>query len=188
MSRRKSSRPSTNAGRATTMSSPPAASARPMTTSPPTASPRPSACRSSSIPRPRPARAPLPPGGLNEARLRMANMPEGADLIDNPVSAAPGFRIGNVFVLAGRAVGHARHVRWAEGSLAGGAPVLSRDGRRLSRRRSHRRRAWARCSGDIPIWTSAAIPSFARAAMAPASCCAAPSSARSPPPPRSFAR
>jgi len=38
---------------------------------------------------------------LNDARLRMARIPEGASLVDNPVSAAPGFRIGNVFVLAG---------------------------------------------------------------------------------------
>lgn len=38
---------------------------------------------------------------LNEARLRMANIPVGATLIDNPVSSAPGFRLGNVFVLAG---------------------------------------------------------------------------------------
>jgi molybdenum cofactor synthesis domain-containing protein len=38
---------------------------------------------------------------LNEARLRMANIPEGGDLIDNPVSGAPGFRIGNVHVMAG---------------------------------------------------------------------------------------
>jgi len=38
---------------------------------------------------------------LNEARLRMARVPAGASLIDNPISAAPGFRIENVFVLAG---------------------------------------------------------------------------------------
>jgi molybdenum cofactor synthesis domain-containing protein len=38
---------------------------------------------------------------LNEARLRMARIPEGADLIENPISRAPGFRIGNVFVMAG---------------------------------------------------------------------------------------
>jgi molybdenum cofactor synthesis domain-containing protein len=37
----------------------------------------------------------------NEARMRMARMPEGASLIDNPVSKAPGFQIGNVFVMAG---------------------------------------------------------------------------------------
>ena len=38
---------------------------------------------------------------LNEARLRMARIPAGADLILNKVSAAPGFRIGNVHVFAG---------------------------------------------------------------------------------------
>ena len=38
---------------------------------------------------------------LNEARLRMARIPEGADLIVNKVSKAPGFRIGNVIVMAG---------------------------------------------------------------------------------------
>ncbi len=38
---------------------------------------------------------------LNEARLRMARIPDGADLITNAVSAAPGFRIGNVHVMAG---------------------------------------------------------------------------------------
>ncbi|MGQ7846769.1 competence/damage-inducible protein A [Granulosicoccus sp. 3-233] len=38
---------------------------------------------------------------LNEDRLRMARIPEGASLIDNPVSAAPGFRMENVFVMAG---------------------------------------------------------------------------------------
>ena len=38
---------------------------------------------------------------LNAARLRMAHVPESAELIENPISAAPGFRIGNVFVFAG---------------------------------------------------------------------------------------
>ncbi len=41
------------------------------------------------------------PGQLNEARLRMAEVPAGASLIDNPISQAPGFQIGNVFVMAG---------------------------------------------------------------------------------------
>lgn len=40
-------------------------------------------------------------GELNEARLRMARIPQGADLIENKVSGAPGFRIGNVIVMAG---------------------------------------------------------------------------------------
>src|SRR5690606_13087377 len=38
---------------------------------------------------------------INEARLRMARIPEGASIIVNSVSAAPGFRIGNVHVMAG---------------------------------------------------------------------------------------
>lgn len=38
---------------------------------------------------------------LNEARMKMARVPEGAELVDNPISAAPGFRMENVFVLAG---------------------------------------------------------------------------------------
>ena len=38
---------------------------------------------------------------FTDARKRMARTPEGADLIDNPVSVAPGFRVENVYVLAG---------------------------------------------------------------------------------------
>ena len=41
------------------------------------------------------------PADLNEARLRMARIPHGADLVENPISKAPGFRIGNVIVMAG---------------------------------------------------------------------------------------
>ena len=41
------------------------------------------------------------PGEFNERRQRMARMPRGARLIHNPVSVAPGFQIGNVFVMAG---------------------------------------------------------------------------------------
>jgi molybdenum cofactor synthesis domain-containing protein len=42
-----------------------------------------------------------PAGHLNEARLRMAMVPDGATLLPNPISQAPGFQIGNVFVLPG---------------------------------------------------------------------------------------
>ena len=41
------------------------------------------------------------PGEFNAARRRMARIPAGADLLDNPISKAPGFRIGNVIVMAG---------------------------------------------------------------------------------------
>ncbi|MCK6452490.1 MAG: molybdopterin-binding protein [Alphaproteobacteria bacterium] len=67
-----------------------------------------------------------PPGGLNEARLRMAEVPVGATLIDNPVSTAPGFRIGNVFVLAGvPRIMQAMFEGIAPG-LVGGKPVMTR--------------------------------------------------------------
>jgi len=42
-----------------------------------------------------------PPGEFNEMRKRMARIPEGASLVANPVSGAPGFHIGNVYVMAG---------------------------------------------------------------------------------------
>jgi molybdenum cofactor synthesis domain-containing protein len=41
------------------------------------------------------------PGDLTAARRRMARIPAGAELIDNPISKAPGFRLENVFVMAG---------------------------------------------------------------------------------------
>ena len=65
------------------------------------------------------------PEDLNEARLRMADIPEGGELIDNPVSQAPGFRLGNVYVMAGVP-------RIMQGmfdgllpTLKGGAPMLA---------------------------------------------------------------
>ncbi len=63
---------------------------------------------------------------MNEARLRMANAPEGAVLIDNPVSAAPGFQIGNVFVMAGVPKIMQAMFTGLRDRLAGGDPLLSR--------------------------------------------------------------
>src|SRR5579864_9264652 len=67
-----------------------------------------------------------PPGGLNEARLRMAQVPEGASLLLNPISRAPGFRIDNVFVLPG--VPQIMQAIFSElkHGLRGGAKVFSR--------------------------------------------------------------
>jgi len=66
------------------------------------------------------------PGEFTEARQRMARVPAGGTLIDNPVSIAPGFRIENVFVLAGVP----EIVRVMLDSLAhevtGGRPMLSK--------------------------------------------------------------
>jgi len=66
-----------------------------------------------------------PPGGLNEARLRMAHVPRGAALIDNPVSAAPGFRMGNVFVMAGVPSIMRAMFDGVKHKLVGGRPMLS---------------------------------------------------------------
>lgn len=62
---------------------------------------------------------------LNEARLRMARIPEGATLIDNPISAAPGFTLGNVHVVAGVPSVFEAMVASVVPTLTGGAPLLS---------------------------------------------------------------
>ncbi len=67
-------------------------------------------------------RAGLP---FNEARQRMARIPEGATLIDNPVSIAPGFSLGNVHVMAGVPNIFQAMVASLAPSLTGGAPLLS---------------------------------------------------------------
>jgi molybdenum cofactor synthesis domain-containing protein len=65
------------------------------------------------------------PGGLNEARLRMARVPEGAELIPNPSSGAPGIRIQNVYILAGVPHIAANMLEALSGTLEGGSPVVS---------------------------------------------------------------
>ncbi|WP_306153629.1 molybdopterin-binding protein [Roseovarius sp. MMSF_3281] len=62
---------------------------------------------------------------LNEARLRMARIPDGATLIDNPVSAAPGFTLENVHVMAGVPKIFETMLASILPTLTGGAPVLS---------------------------------------------------------------
>jgi molybdenum cofactor synthesis domain-containing protein len=71
-------------------------------------------------------RAYYPPEKLNDARLKMAEMPEGAELIDNPVSVAPGFRVENVYVLPGVPSIMRAMFEGLRPSLRGGAPVRSR--------------------------------------------------------------
>ncbi|MFT7311570.1 MAG: molybdenum cofactor synthesis domain-containing protein [Paracoccaceae bacterium] len=63
---------------------------------------------------------------LNDARLRMARIPDGATLIDNPVSTAPGFTIGNVHVMAGVPKVFQSMVETVLATITGGAPLLSR--------------------------------------------------------------
>lgn len=65
-------------------------------------------------------------GGLTEARLRMARVPDGAELIENPYSGAPGIRHGNIFILAGVPHIAATMLDALSGRLEGGRPLLSR--------------------------------------------------------------
>ncbi|MGD8327513.1 MAG: molybdopterin-binding protein [Sphingomonadales bacterium] len=63
---------------------------------------------------------------ITEERLSMALMPEGAQLIPNKASGAPGFRIGNVIILAGIPSIMRAMLEGLAGQLEGGRPVLSR--------------------------------------------------------------
>ncbi len=64
-------------------------------------------------------------GQLNEARMRMARIPDGASLIDNPISKAPGFNLENVFVMAGIPVIVEAMLDSIGPQLTGGARMLS---------------------------------------------------------------
>lgn len=65
-------------------------------------------------------------GGVSEARLRMARVPAGAELIENRMSGAPGIRCGNVFMLAGVPHIATLMLEALTGALEGGRPLLSR--------------------------------------------------------------
>jgi molybdenum cofactor synthesis domain-containing protein len=67
-----------------------------------------------------------PPDKVTAARMKMADMPEGVELIDNPVSAAPGFVIGNVFVLPGVPRIMQAMLDGLRARLQGGPPIRSR--------------------------------------------------------------
>ena len=64
-------------------------------------------------------------GGLTDARLRMARVPEGATLIPNRYTGAPGIRFDNVFLMAGVPQITAGMLDALSGQLEGGAPLLS---------------------------------------------------------------
>ncbi len=62
----------------------------------------------------------------NEARMRMARIPDGASVLDNELTLAPGFQIENVFVLAGVPAIARKMFDGAKNRLSGGAPMCSR--------------------------------------------------------------
>ncbi len=68
---------------------------------------------------------PRPAGRAEPARLRMARTPEGAELLPNPYSGAPGIKMGNVYILAGVPNIAASMLEALTGKLAGGRPVVS---------------------------------------------------------------
>jgi hypothetical protein len=91
---------------------------------------------------------------LTPARLRMARIPEAAELIDNAISRAPGFMIGNVIVMAGVARIMQVMLDAIPPRLAKGRPMLSRS---LMRRKATWRTASQSCNPCIPRCRSAAI-------------------------------
>jgi molybdenum cofactor synthesis domain-containing protein len=64
-------------------------------------------------------------GGINDGRLRMARVPEGAELIVNRISGAPGIRVGNLFIMAGVPHITAGMLDGLTGTLEGGRPLVS---------------------------------------------------------------
>ena len=64
-------------------------------------------------------------GGVTDARLRMARVPEGAELIRNYLSGAPGIKLGNLFILAGVPHICAGMLDALTGTLEGGRPLVS---------------------------------------------------------------
>ncbi len=65
------------------------------------------------------------PPGLSEARLRMARVPHGAELIPNQTSGAPGVKVENVFILAGIPNVAKAMLEALNGKLEGGLPIVS---------------------------------------------------------------
>jgi molybdenum cofactor synthesis domain-containing protein len=68
----------------------------------------------------------IKPENLNEARRRMARIPHGAELVENDISKAPGFWMGNVIVMAGVPVVMQSMLDRVAPKLATGAKVVAR--------------------------------------------------------------
>ncbi len=108
---------------------------------------------------------------LNEARLRMARIPEGAELIDNPISSAPGFMLDNVIVMAGIPNIMQVMLDAVAPRLRRGAPCKP-DRCGSQRRKATWRRACSRSRPQTPRSRSAAIRSSRMASSAPMWCSA----------------
>ena len=99
-------------------------------------------------------RAGLP---LNDARLRMARIPDRARLIDNPVSTAPGFTLGNVHVMAGVPAIFQAMMASVLPTLTGGQPLIS-ETLRVNRGEGDIADAFATFAADYPDLAMGSYP------------------------------
>ena len=94
---------------------------------------------------------------FNDARQRMARIPDGAVLIDNPVSIAPGFSLGNVHVMAGVPNIFQAMVAGVVQGIAGGAPLLSQS-LRVNRGEGEIAGPFATLAAEFPDLTMGSYP------------------------------
>jgi len=94
---------------------------------------------------------------FNEARRRMARIPDGATLIDNPISAAPGFTIGNVHVLAGVPTIFEAMLASVLPLLTGGTPLLSQT-LQVNRGEGEVAEAFGRLAAEFPDLSMGSYP------------------------------
>lgn len=94
---------------------------------------------------------------FNAARQRMARIPDGATLIDNPVSTAPGFTLGNVHVMAGVPKIFEAMVAGVLATLTGGQPLLSQSWQ-VNRGEGEIAEAFAALAAEYPDLTMGSYP------------------------------
>lgn len=94
---------------------------------------------------------------FNAARQRMARIPDGATLIENPVSVAPGFTIGNVHVMAGVPKIFEAMVAGVLPTITGGAPLLSQS-LRLMRGEGEIAEGFGKLAQDFPDLSMGSYP------------------------------
>ena len=94
---------------------------------------------------------------FNAARQRMARIPDGASLIDNPVSIAPGFTLGNVHVMAGVPKIFEAMVAGVLAGITGGKPLVSRS-LRVNRGEGEIASPFAALAADFPDLSMGSYP------------------------------
>lgn len=94
---------------------------------------------------------------FNAARQRMARIPDGATLIDNPVSTAPGFTLGNVHVMAGVPKIFEAMVAGVLATVTGGSPLLSQSWQ-VNRGEGEIADAFAALAAEYPDLTMGSYP------------------------------